>query len=80
MLIAIPVAAALKEILDFIYPPTDAPPREPTGAYKAMPDLKPDLKEIPPIISSDSPVSIEEDDSDKIDSETGAVEKLLKDG
>ena len=80
MLIAIPVAAALKEILDFIYPPTDAPPREPTGAYKAMPDLKPDLKEVPPIISSDSPVSLEKDNSEKIDTEAGAVEKILRDG
>ena len=80
MLIAIPVAAALKEILDFIYPPTDAPPREPTGAYKAMPDLKPDLKDVPPIISSDSPVSLEKDNSEKIDTEAGAVEKILRDG
>ena len=38
MLIAIPVAAAIKEILDFVYPPTDKPPRQPTGAYPVQQD------------------------------------------
>ena len=36
MLIAIPVAAAIKEILDFVYPPSEYSPRELSGVYPAQ--------------------------------------------
>lgn len=63
MLIAIPVAAAIKEILDFVYPPTDAPPREPTGAYPAQNLPPPEIAEVP----SPEPVEGKEKEEVKVE-------------
>lgn len=77
MLIAIPVAAALKEILDFVYPPTDAPPRQPTGAFPQVQDPRRSgtFPAISPGVSSGTFTKVQQPEEGSFDTTPGDEKK-----